>query len=179
MFRKGGIVGRREGVNRSSFAAPVFRAAERLGASPKIGYLFGLAAGVCYGVWGVIAKTALSNYDIPPLLFAAAAFAFGTAMFTPVLAYGIPKAVNASKSALALFAVSGLASGVAIVALSFAVDSGDITVVTPIVAVNPLIVLLLVRIFMERLEKVSLPLVMGCLLVVGGTIMVVVGDSAF
>ena len=145
--------------------------------SPNIGYAYGLVAGIAYGAWSVIAKTAITNYNVPPLLFATTAFAFGSLMFAPVLAYGLPRAFHRSKRALALFALAGAGSGIAIIALSFGLEKGDVTVVGPIVSVSPLITLVLVRIFLERLERISRSLVVGSLLVVGGTVMVVVGDS--
>ena len=49
--------------------------------SPNIGYAYGLLAGLAYGGWSVIAKTAITKYDVPPLLFATTAFAFGSLMF--------------------------------------------------------------------------------------------------
>ena len=155
------------------------RAGARTSESPVAGYAFGLIAGVCYGAWSIIAKTAINDYDIPPLLFAATAFFFGTIMFGPVLAYDAPRAFRISKRALAMFAISGVGSGVAIVALSFALEKGDVTVVAPIVSTSPLITLFLVRIFLERLEKVTLRMVSGALLVVGGTALVLVGNSSF
>ncbi len=147
--------------------------------SPNIGYAYGLVAGVAYGAWSVIAKTAITKYDVPPLLFATTAFAFGSLMFAPVLAYGIPRVFKRSKQALALFAMAGVGSGVAIIALSFGLEKGDVTVVGPIVSVSHLMTLVLLRVFLERLERINLTLVIGSLLVVGGTVMVVVGDSVF
>lgn len=155
------------------------RTRAKAGDSLWLGYAFGLFAGVCYGAWSVIASTSIREYDIPPLLFAAIAFCFGTIMFGPVLAYDGPRAYRRSKRALAWFALSGVGSGAAIVALSFALEKGEVTVVAPIVSISPLITLILVRIFLDRLERVSLTLVLGALLVLAGTVMVVVGDSVF
>ena len=143
------------------------------------GYIFGIVAGICYGGWALIAKTAITDYNLPPLLFAAIAFSFGTIIFSPVLAYDLPRAIKTSWQAVALFALSGVGSGLAIMALSFALEEGDVSVVAPIVSVSPLITLILVRIFLERLERISLRLVIGALVVVAGTVMVVVGDAAF
>ena len=155
------------------------RASARTSESPMTGYGFGIIAGICYGAWRVIAKIGINDYDIPPLLFAVVAFFFGTIMFAPVLAYDLPRAIRISKRAVALFAISGAGSGGAIVALSFGLEKGDVTVVAPIVSTSPLITLFLVRIFLERLEKVTLRMVLGVLLVVVGTLLVVVGNSAF
>lgn len=150
-----------------------------LSESPWLGYTFGLVAGISYGAWSVIAKTAIRDYDIPPLLFAAIAFFFGAVMFAPVLAYDGLRSFRVAKRALGWFALSGVGSGAAIVALSFGLEKGDVTVVAPIVSISPLITLVLVRIFLERMERVSLTLVLGALLIVGGTVLVVVGDAVF
>ena len=90
---------------------------------------------------------------------------------------GVPKALVNSRFSLAMFTLSGIASGSAIIALSFSLEKADVTVVAPVVSVSPLITLVIVRAFMERLEKVTWTLLMGVLLVVGGTVMVVVGDT--
>ena len=74
------------------------RVGEKAGESPMAGYAFGLIAGICYGAWSVIAKTAINDYDIPPLLFAATAFLFGTIMFGPVLAFDLTRAIRVSKT---------------------------------------------------------------------------------
>ena len=172
-------MGPQEGHSRSGTTRYISGAVARFSRSDNIGYLFGLVAGVGYGAWAVITKTAITNYDIPPLLFAAVTFAFGTFMFAPVLVYSAPRAFKSSKQALALFALSGIGSGIAIIALSFGLEKGDVSVVGPIIAVSPLVTLVLVRIFLERLETISPTVVIGSLLVVGGTFMVVVGDTAF
>lgn len=149
------------------------------GRSNNVGYLFGLLAGVCYAAWTIITKSAITSYDIPPLLFAATTFAFGTLMFAPVLVYSAPQAVKSSKQAMAFFALAGVGTAIAVIALSFGLEKGEVTVVAPIISVSPLITLILVRIFLERLEKITPTVVMGALLVVAGTILVVVGDTAF
>ena len=141
------------------------------------GYIFGLMAGFFYGAWNVIAKTTINDYQIPPILFATVAFCFGVLMFAPFLVMGVPKALVNSGFSLAMFALSGIASGSAIIALSFSLEKADVTVVAPVVSVSPLITLVIVRVFMERLEKVTWTLLIGVLLVVGGTVMVVVGDT--
>ena len=144
--------------------------------SQLTGYGFGLISGICYGAWSVIAKTAIADYHIPPLLFAAIAFSFGTVIFLPVLAFDLPRSLKSSKRAVAMFTISGLGAGVAIVALSFGLERGDVTVVSPIVSVSPLITLVLVRIFLEQLERISPRLVLGALMVVSATVLIVVGD---
>ena len=141
------------------------------------GYVFGLMAGFFYGAWNIVAKTAINDYQIPPILFATIAFCFGVLMFTPFLVTGVPKALVHSRFSLAMFALSGIASGSAIIALSFGLEKGDVTVVAPVVSISPLITLVLARVFMERLEKVTWTLLMGVLLVVVGTGIVVVGDT--
>ncbi len=155
------------------------RIGAKTNASSYTGYIFGLVAGICYGAWSIIAKTAITEFDIPPLLFAATAFFFGTIIFSPILAYDLPRALRSSRRAVVLFALSGVGSGSAIVALSFALEKGDVSVVAPIVSISPLITLVLVRLFLDRLERVSWRLVTGALIVVAGTVMVVVGDKAF
>ena len=164
-------------TSESPAVAFIFRLVGKTRDARATGYIYGLIAGISYGAWTVIAKTAISDYHIPPLVFAGTAFFFGTIMFAPVLAYSVPRAIGASKSALAMFALSGIGSGVAIVALSFGLERGDVTVIAPIVSVSPLITLVLLRVFLQQLERISIRLVGGALLVVGGAVLIVIGDS--
>lgn len=147
------------------------------GQSRSIGYMLGIVTGVCFGSWGVIAKSTMADYDIPPFLFAGISFTFGTIIFAPVLAYGVPRAVSISKRSLGFFALSGCGYGLAFLALSFGLERENVAVLMPIFAINPLITLVLVKLFLDRMEILTLPVMAGALLVVGGTALVVVGDS--
>ena len=74
-------------------------------------------------------------------------------------------------------ALAGVASGIAVISLYFAVQRADVVVVSPIVSSSPLITLLLAHLFLARLERVTKRLVLGAVLTVGGVILVVLGNQ--
>ncbi len=75
--------------------------------------------------------------------------------------------------------LSGICQGVAITALFQALSRAPVTVVSPINASTPLITLLLVHLFLQRLETISPLLVAGTLLSVTGVAVVVFGALAY
>ena len=61
--------------------------------------------------------------------------------------------------------------------MSFALEHGEVVVISPIVSVSPLITLVLAWALLRQLERITLPLVIGALLVVGGVALVAIGDT--
>lgn len=70
------------------------------------------------------------------------------------------------------FIVSGFASGVAQIFVLSALRDGDLSLVAPILAVQPILVAIFARAFINRLEKVGLPVAIAALLATAGTILV-------
>ena len=50
-----------------------------------------------------------------------------------------------------------------------------IIVVSPIISAQPVISLALAHVFLQKLERITLPLVLGTLLVVGGVVAIALG----
>ncbi len=73
---------------------------------------------------------------------------------------------------------SGLAAAGAVILLFYALQEGDVVVVAPVVASNPLTTLVLAHLFIARLEKVTRQLVVGTALTVLGVLIVVAGSAA-
>ena len=148
-----------------------------LATAAAIGYVCGLISGVFYGAWSVVAKHAVSGFSIPPLVFATLAFLFGTIMFLPLVGRTLPKTVMSARRSAFFFVLSGLGSGSAIILLAFALERGEVVVVSPTVAVSPLITLVLAWVLLRQLERITLTLVIAAVLVVGGVVLVAIGDT--
>jgi drug/metabolite transporter (DMT)-like permease len=71
--------------------------------------------------------------------------------------------------------LAGICQGLAVASLFQALSRAPVTVVSPINASSPLIILTLAHLFLRRLESINLLLVIGTLLSVGGVVMVVLG----
>ncbi len=74
-------------------------------------------------------------------------------------------------------ALAGIASGIAVISLYFAVQRADVVVISPIVSSSPLITLLLSHVFLARLEQVTKRLAFGAILTVGGVLLGVLGNQ--
>ena len=148
----------------------------RISKPELIGYICAIGAGASYGAVNFLGKIAVDDYA-PPLVVATIAAAFGTAMLTPLVAREIPNAMRSQAGAAAMYALSGMTAAVAAVALFFSLQRADLVVVSPLASTSPLFTLILAHLFLQRLERLTLTLIIGTLLVVGGAVLVVVGDS--
>ena len=140
------------------------------------GYGLAIMAAACYGA-ATLSGRVLSNLYGSPLIMAAGSMFFATLVLSPV--FGREAARKATTSGRApLFAfLAGFAAACAVMALYFAVtrEGSSILVIAPIVSCNPLVTLLLARLFLRQSEAVTNELVIGTLMAVGGVGMVVVG----
>ena len=73
--------------------------------------------------------------------------------------------------------LAGFAAACAVISLYFAVtrEGSNILVIAPIVSCNPLVTLVMARLFLRQVETITKELVIGTLMAVGGVGMVVVG----
>ena len=111
-----------------------------------------------------------------PLFFAALVGVVSLACFAAYLALPLPreKLVWHPKSLLP-FAISGLSETLAILFLFFALASGPVVVVSPIAATSPVWTVILASIVLRRVERTTLAVVLGTLLVVAGAACVAAG----
>lgn len=70
------------------------------------------------------------------------------------------------------FLASGVASGAAQVFMLSALRDGDLSLVVPIVAIQPILIALISRVFIQRLEKVGVAVMAAAVLAVLGTILI-------
>ena len=144
-------------------------------------YLFGclvaLFSGASMGGGFVLSKQALAIFDSPMVvtslsMLAALAFVVPGVAVAAVRHHSVR---SYDRRAMRFILVSGLTTAVAGAGQFFAVQHGDVVVVAPIVATFPLWTLLLSHIFIARLERVTLRLVVGALFAVAGVIAVALG----
>ncbi|MCH8298697.1 MAG: DMT family transporter [Chloroflexi bacterium] len=156
-----------------------------------LGYLMALGAGASYGATNVMAKQTLQVYD-SPLMMTAFSMLVGLVVLSPLVGAsaahsGVIRTRNTgvrgyrgflrSLSSFKFVALSGLASGIAVIAWYFAVQRADVVVISPIVSSSPLITLFLAHLFLARLERVTRRLAAGAALTVIGVLLVVWGSQ--
>ena len=144
-----------------------------------IGLGLALVAAASYGGTNVIAKELTEEYG-SPLMISAAGLLFGIILLSPLAGTGMVREVKESKGNLKFAAsagLSGLAAATGVIALYFALQRNDVTVVSPIVSTNPIFTLVLAQIFISRMENVTKWLFLGVGITVVGVIVVSVGST--
>ena len=148
-----------------------------------LGYLLAIGAGASYGATNVMAKQAVGIYD-SPIMVTAFSMLVGLIVISPLVgASTLQSGVVRVKGQglvrtiidLRHVATAGLASGIAVTAVYFAVQRADVVVVSPIVSSSPLVTLFLSHVFLARLEQITPQLVAGTLLAISGVVLVVFG----
>ena len=150
-----------------------------------LGYLMALGAGASYGATNVMAKQTLEVFD-SPLVITMLSMLVGMLVLAPLVGASTAqsgvhreKGQGFSKNLWSLrwVALAGVASGIAVISLYFAVQRADVVVISPIVSSSPLVTLFLAHVFLTRLERVTKRLLFGALLTVGGVVLVVIGNQ--
>ena len=144
-----------------------------------IGYALALGAAASYGGTNPIAKELTQAYG-SPLVVSALSIVFGVLLLAPVVGRDAIRDIRVAGSDLGFVistGLAGLSAGGAVISLYTALQRSEVVVVSPIVAANPLLTLLLAQIFISRLERITRWVVYGAALVVGGVIVIVVGST--
>ena len=102
---------------------------------------------------------------------------FGSLLLAPFTVRESVAAVKNARAGLAFIALSGLSSALAVISLYFALGRADVVIVVPISSINPLVTLLMARLFLERLEQVTRWVLAGTVLVVAGVALVITGSA--
>jgi drug/metabolite transporter (DMT)-like permease len=133
---------------------------------------FPLIAGVSWACADVLSRAVLRDVG-SPIAGATISIAAALALWLVVVGCvpGLRRAVRFG--AVPTFACSGIAMGVATLFLFKALDTGKVSAVTPIIATQPLVVLVLSAIWLRHLERVHrLTVGAACLVAAGTTLLV-------
>lgn len=141
-----------------------------------LGYVLAILAAACYGA-GTLSGRVLSIQFGSPLIMAAGSMFFATLVLSPVFGReAVQQSTSSGWAPLYVF-LAGFAAACAVISIYFAVtrEGSSILVLSPIVSCNPLVTLVLARLFLRRTETITKELVIGTVMAVGGVAMVVVG----
>ena len=122
----------------------------------------------------IFVKKANESVD-SPLLVTSISLLLGISVLAPLVApRTVKEARNTSDLRRTLFFVvlAGLAAGVGVNSLYFALLTGDVVIVTPITSIAPLVTVLIAHLFISRQEQVTLRLAGGTGLAVVGVVLV-------
>lgn len=156
------------------------------------GYLAAASAAVAYGTVPVLGRIAVTGEagNVPligrfaaeaptlPLVSATYTMLVGFIVMGLFAAPSVPTALRAPRRALAFVAMGGLAMSTGVSLLYLALSLAPVVVVSPVFALNAFVALVLAHFFLQRLERVTPPLVIGTVLVVAGVVAVILGADA-
>ncbi|MFQ5825729.1 MAG: EamA family transporter [Dehalococcoidia bacterium] len=144
--------------------------------APSLRYAVPLAAAVIYAISQVLIKQGVSELA-PPLTGATISLFFGTLAFSLVNIRGLNVGLAARKWGVFLFVLSGFLASVGVLLQYIALTITPVIVVSPLTNTNPLWTIIVIHLFLQRLEKITLRIVAGALLVVFGVAMISVGQA--
>lgn len=156
------------------------------------GYLAAASAAVAYGTVPLLGRIAVTGEagNVPligrfaaeaptlPLVSATYTMLVGFIVMGLFAAPSVPTALRAPRRALAFVAMGGLAMSTGVSLLYLALSLAPVVVVSPVFALNAFVALVLAHFFLQRLERVTPPLVIGTVLVVAGVVAVILGADA-
>ena len=141
------------------------------------GYLAALGAACAYGTITVLGRVAVTDFTVP-LVSATYTMLIGFIVMGLFSAKSIPDMLrNAPRRALLSVALGGLFMSSGVAFLYIALSKAPVIVVSPVFALNPVVSLVLAHFFLQRLERITLPLILGTLFAVSGVIAVVIGTQ--
>ncbi|PZC45270.1 MAG: Permease of the drug/metabolite transporter (DMT) superfamily [Chloroflexi bacterium] len=133
-----------------------------------VGYGSAALAALAYGTIPPLGKYVTTNYA-NPLVASVYTFFFGTLVLAIFIANRVPADIRVSPpKPLLLVTLGGMLMSVGVIVLYYSLVKAPVVVVAPIFALNPLVTMLLVHIFLQRLERISPRLVLGTVLTVAG-----------
>jgi DME family drug/metabolite transporter len=132
--------------------------------------IFPIASAACFGISYVFRKMGLSITPDPFLgavMQNAAALAFF--LLRTVAQQNKQRLVLNDKNAWIFFSLSGLSMVTAQLCVFYALELGEVVIVSPLSSITPFFVFLLVGIFLRDTERITWKILLGAVLIVVGT----------
>jgi uncharacterized membrane protein len=135
--------------------------------------LFPIAGALAFGISTNLRKLGLLAENLP--LMASAVTATTAVLFAGLMVrlQGGRKAIRLSHRSLGCFVAAGFGNSAAMISVFYALSSGRIVIVEPLVATNPVFTIILSAIFLKDVEVITTRVVLGALCTEAGTILVV------
>jgi drug/metabolite transporter (DMT)-like permease len=139
-----------------------------------IGRAFGIGAALAYGSSSVLIRQGVTGLA-PPLVGAAIGLLSGTLSLTIVGARGLRTNLTQKRRAIGFLLIAGVTAALGIMSSFFALSMAPVVIVSPLQSTSPLFTLLWSHLFLGKLEKITLRLVLGSILVISGVALITIG----
>ncbi len=133
-----------------------------------------LAAAAAYGATQTIARSIVTG-TAPASVSATWTIFFGMIFLFFMSLNNIKTDMKAPKKAFLMMGLAGIFSSFGVFFMFSALSNAPVTVASPIGAINPLVAMALTHIFLQKLERVTIQMVAGSVLVLLGVTMVILG----
>ncbi len=141
-----------------------------------IGLLCAVAGAAAYGTGHAIARHVVTTAAPAPVTATYTLF-FGMLFLFVISVPHLKRDLQAPRWALIMMALAGVCSSFGIFLMYTALARAPVMLASPIVATYPLIAMTFTHIFLQRLERVTLRMVLGAILVTVGITFVVLGQA--
>ena len=141
-----------------------------------IGLLCAVAGAAAYGTGHAIARHVVTTAAPAPVTATYTLF-FGMLFLFVISVPHLKRDLQAPRWALIMMALAGVCSSFGIFLMYTALARAPVMLASPIVATYPLIAMTFTHIFLQRLERVTLRMVLGAILVAVGITFVVLGQA--
>jgi drug/metabolite transporter (DMT)-like permease len=141
-----------------------------------IGLLCAVAGAAAYGTGHAIARHVVTTAAPAPVTATYTLF-FGMLFLFVISVPHLKRDLQAPRWALIMMALAGVCSSFGIFLMYTALARAPVMLASPIVATFPLIAMTFTHIFLQRLERVTLRMVLGAILVTVGITFVVLGQA--
>ena len=140
-----------------------------------IGLLCAVGAAVGYGASHTIARYVTASLPAP--ITATYALLFGAMLLLGMSLHRLPVDFQTSRPALAKMAIAGVFSSFGLFFMYMALARAPVVLVSPLVALYPLVAMGLTHLFLQRLERVTVRMMLGGALAALGIALVVMGRA--
>jgi len=140
---------------------------------PLRGYLFAFSAAIAYAASQVVAREGVKELEAP-LLGTTIALVVATLGFIPLAVRSLSTPSTDFRGGALFFAGAGIFSATGVASLFLAIERAEVVVVSPISSTHPLFTLLFAALLLRHLERITLRLVFGGMLVFAGVVLITV-----
>lgn len=137
-----------------------------------LGYCFGLGTALCWGAASILIKYA-SQFS-PPFVILSFALLSGMLVLSAATGKGFEIGLKTNRKAISLLLIAGVLNGIGLASFYSALAMAPVVVVSPLAATSPLITILCVHLFLQRLERITPQVLIACFLVVTGGVLVAI-----
>ncbi|NIO10792.1 MAG: EamA family transporter [Deltaproteobacteria bacterium] len=139
----------------------------------KIDLVYPVMASFSFAASSNLRKLGLLVEDNPIMAAAVTATTAFIFVLGVMKAQGGSQAILLSRKSFCWFFVSGLSNTAAMLSVFFALNSGNVVIVEPLISVNPVITIFLSTIFLRDLEAITARVMLGAACTVVGSILVI------